>query len=329
MKLILRPLKKLLKNWRLKAALFRIMACLPEDLASKLHYLAQTRLGSLRSLEPWTRFGGAVKASQFLANHGREVQGARVLEIGTGWRLNAPLALSLMGAELVVTVDLRRFLRPELVLSDLRSLVDNEDSLRKSLGDFPLHERRWAYLRRVVQSQETLTPEKLEENLGILYLAPQDASRLGDFDDESFDLHFSQNTFEHIPPEILTAIMTEATRLLGARGLAVHFIDQSDHFSHFDPKISSANFLQYTDRQWNRLAGNRFTYVNRLRAPEYRRLFQQAGFQILNEETEVDPKALQLVREGALIPAPGFTEFSAEELATRNSWLVAAVHQTS
>jgi hypothetical protein len=164
----------------------------------------------------------------------------------------------------------------------------------------------------------------MEKNLGIRYLAPQDASLLREFEGESFDLHFSQNTFEHIPPEVLTEIMKEGRRLLGGRGLAVHFIDQSDHFSQFDPKISSAHFLKYTDSEWDRLAGNRFSYVNRLRAPEYRDLFEQSGFHILKEETQVDSRALDLLKDGSLKPAPRFEGFSHEEAAIKDSWLVAA-----
>jgi hypothetical protein len=31
----------------------------------------------------------------------------------------------------------------------------------------------------------------------------------------------------------------------------VHNIDFTDHFSHSDPSISSVNFLQFSESQWN------------------------------------------------------------------------------
>jgi hypothetical protein len=64
-------------------------------------------------------------------------------------------------------------------------------------------------------------------------------------------------------------IINEGNRILSEEGLFVHLIDCSDHFSHNDKSISRINFLQYNVTQWNKLAGNRYVYVNRLRHDDF------------------------------------------------------------
>ena len=61
---------------------------------------------------------------------------------------------------------------------------------------------------------------------------------------ESVDFICSNNTFEHIPQEILRDILVEFKRVLHPNGLMSHFIDMSDHFAHFDSRITIYNFLQ-------------------------------------------------------------------------------------
>jgi hypothetical protein len=317
------PLKSLLKNWRVKAAVLKVFSLLPGALGTKLHYFTQSRLGALRKLEPWTRLEGALKASDLYCQFEGSLSDKRVLEVGTGWRINAPLAFALLGAETVVSVDLNYFLKPDLILRDLQILVEEEEKLRRLFVDRHFHEERWARVKMMVEGTLPLNIETLKEHLGITYLAPRDASAMDEFESSSFALHFSQNTFEHIPLDSLSSILREAWRLLGDSGLAVHGIDQSDHFSHFDSSISSANFLSYEQQQWDRFAGHRFAYVNRLRAPEYTRLFKELGFTVKAEEVEVDHQALELLSKRELQPCPQFQTFSMEQLATRYSWVVA------
>ena len=63
-------------------------------------------------------------------------------------------------------------------------------------------------------------------------------------------------------------------------GITIHFIDLSDHFQHQDKSITSINFLHYSEKEWERIAGNQFAYCNRLRAGDYLALFEEAGFDV-------------------------------------------------
>ena len=84
-------------------------------------------------------------------------------------------------------------------------------------------------------------------------------------------------------------------------GIAIHFIDLSDHFQHQDRSITSINFLRYSEAEWNRIAGNQFAYCNRLRASDYFALFKDAGFDVCRFETKEDEEALEAMRNGFVV----------------------------
>jgi hypothetical protein len=283
-----------------------------------LYYLLQRRLGGLRQLDPFDRFEAGVKIAERIVDHGGDLAGRRLLEIGTGWRLNTPLALWLMGAE-VVTVDLNQFLRPQLVLEDIGLLRQQEDRVRASLKPFGWRQERWEQLA-LVHARGELSLQ-LEELPGLSYRAPQDASALLNESEGSFDGTFSYNVLEHIPPRVLRAIFREAMRLTaGARRVSVHLVDHSDHFAHFDGSLTSVNFLRFTPFQWKLIAGNRFAYCNRLRSSELSQLFLDCGLTLLRVEPTVDPVALEAIESGRVPLWSHFAALPARDVAARETW---------
>jgi ubiquinone/menaquinone biosynthesis C-methylase UbiE len=139
-------------------------------------------------------------------------------------------------------------------------------------------------------------------------LTVADARRLP-MPEGSVDLIVSNNTLEHIPLDVLHAIIAEFRRILSPTGLMSHFIDLSDHFAHFDRSITLYNFLQYSGRAW-RIINNSIVPLNRLRIAEYRRLFAEEGFEVIHEERTLgSEEALAQVRL-----APQFRQYPKEEL---------------
>src|SRR5262249_40313996 len=96
----------------------------------------------------------------------------------------------------------------------------------------------------------------------------------------------------------------------------------SDHFSHSDPSISAVNFLQYSDDEWQRYAGNRFMYMNRLRHDDVLALFEEVGHRMLAVTPAVDARSRQLLDAGAIRLNARFEAKSRELLSIRGSWLV-------
>jgi SAM-dependent methyltransferase len=242
-----------------------------------------------------------------------------VLEVGTGRTVTLPIILWLLGARRVITVDLHRYLKSELVAADVAYFQSHSDELLEALAECDLQTNRF----RQLMSVSTL-PRGLNDFLqtcSFQYLAPADAARLP-LDEKAVDFHVSTNVFEHIPPDSLASILREAGRVLRSDGLAVHRIDHSDHFSHSDHTLSPINFLRCGEREWARLAGNRYMYMNRLQVDDYQRMFAESGHEVLDLAATPDETVLHQLHES---PPPLDSRFAGKPLttlATMNSLFV-------
>ena len=93
------------------------------------------------------------------------------------------------------------------------------------------------------------------------------------------DLIISNNTLEHIYPDVLIPILEEFIRLIKSGGVQSHFIDMSDHFAHFDKSISIYNFLKFSNRQW-KVIDNKIQPQNRLRYDDYIEIYGKIGMPV-------------------------------------------------
>ena len=243
------------------------------------------------------------------------------MEVGTGWRLNTPLACWLCGARSILTMDLNPYLRFSLIKEDLRYLQQYQDELRARLlseyGDL-LDESRW---RQLVEYQPT-TLEAFIALCGITYRSLADA-RHTDCPTHSIDFHLSCNVFEHIPREDLRAILREANRVTKPTGLLLHLVDHTDHFSHADARLSPIHFLQYSDAEWRRYAGDRYAYVNRLREDDYVSLFEECGQTLQAVRSQPDARVEESLKQGFSVDAR-FRDKSPETLSRLTSLFVVA-----
>jgi SAM-dependent methyltransferase len=248
------------------------------------------------------------------------VEGKKFLEIGTGRGINLPIALWLCGASEIVTVDLNPYLKEELVRSDLAYMRNHKDQLKnlfKSITHGSLFEKRFESLMDFeggLQDLLTMT--------NIRYLAPVDAGCL-DFKPNSFDYHISYSVLQYIPPVDLHKIMREAKRLTREDGLIVHYIDLTDHFSHSDLSITYINFLQFSEDEWKRLAGNRYMYHSRLRIDDYLALFKTLECNIQETDTIIDERSLSAILQGLPLDER-FKNKDPKTNATVRAWIVAS-----
>jgi hypothetical protein len=192
------------------------------------------------------------------------------LEIGTGWYPIVPVCFFLAGAKLIYSVDIFFHTSGKRIATTLQMLIKcHEEGV---LGNYIDYKPEKIYvLRHVLNNIDQESPEALLRNLNIHYLI-EDARKLS-LEDNSIDLVNSNNTFEHIYPEILSPILSEFKRVVKKPGgLMSHFIDMSDHFAHFDTKINIYNFLRYSGDQWKWI-DNSIQPQNRLRIYEYIDMF--------------------------------------------------------
>ncbi len=300
-------------KWQLKAGILRHLSRWP---GGKNAYLAIQRL--LGTTRPQSRrdLTRAIELVELIREAGQQVEGHRVFEIGTGWHPFTPLALYLAGADHIETVDVN----PWLSLSSAKSAVDSA-------------ERDLEWYSEKLQLNQTAVRDRYEridfeaKNLDDFlasfrchYVYPGDATASGQPAD-SFDFVVSSNVLEHIPEEILRQISRESLRILKPGGLAVHRFNPGDHYANDDSRISTGHFLRFSPDQWEHY-GSGLAYHNRLRCSQYSKLFREAGFLSLIEETRVDPRVLEEIKAGSQPLAPEFADLLPEDLAADYMWTV-------
>lgn len=248
-------------NWQTKSAAFRVLSALP--LGSEIHYLAQRYL--VRSFpRPAARLDalwdkGAHFAEAFAQyGDGTDLSNATFLEVGAGRDLSVPIALRFLGIGRVVSIDVTRLAKLDLV--------------RHSA----VHMARRAGVQRLL-----LHSWKDVESFRVEYHAPATLRSIN-LPDRSIDCICSNEVLEHVPPAQIEEIAAETCRLLARGGIAIHTVDYSDHYARSDRRIDRFNFLRYSDTEWKR-HNSAFQYVNRLRASDYVEIFARNGLRVLAE----------------------------------------------
>lgn len=309
-------------DWKNKARIAKAFAKLPSGLSYSSYYLLQRHFGALRTVNPLVCLRGGVAMVDMIRKHKRKLTGSETfLEVGTGWCLSLPIALWLCGAFRTITVDLNPYLKSELVFEEIEYIRNHQEMVTQVFGP---HSRDSVFQERfelLLQSGKDL--DRLLSSMNVDYIAPADATRL-DLAGKSIDYHVSFMALQHIRPEPLAGILREGRRLVKASGLLLHHIVFGDLFSDFDRSISPVNFLQFSDQEWESIAGNRFMYHNRLRVDELREIFEDAGLAILDLDPKIDSASLRVLESGELSLDPRFRNKTRETNATINAWVAAA-----
>ena len=306
-----------MKKWYLKAIIQKIISYLPYR--NRINFFFQkyvTRGVALNEAHFFNKFGHLCDHLEHYEqqNGQQDLEGISCLELGTGWYPIIPLGYFLKGAEHVYRVDISAHLTRATFLRCLQEMEQHEDRLRQRLG--PIREDRWQLLRSIRREHHNYPT--LADICTALHFTPlvTDAREL-QLEDPNIQLISSNNTYEHIYPEVLRGIIERLWGLLAPGGTMSHFIDMSDHFAHMDSSISIYNFLRFTPRQWA-LIDNEIQPQNRWRLQQYRELYEQLGIPFV--ESKLRPGDLQLVAQIPL--AEPFASMSAAEVAISHGYLL-------
>ena len=308
-------------RWRTKARIQTIVGALPKRLSYALYYWIQRSVGSLRRVDPISHLNAGLCIVKLINDHAKESIGKTFLEIGTGRRLNIPISLWLLGAHKVITVDLNPYLKLELIRKDLEYIQRNRNHILSLFSGFDCFDLRRFRKLEAFDTKTTCLYEILHM-CNIDYVAPSNACAL-EMQDKSIDYHVSNTVLEHIPPNILHDIFIEGCRVVKDDGLFLHRVDYSDHFSHNDKSISPLNFLQFDDEEWEKLAGNRFMYMNRLRVDDFERLLERSGHEIIQHISDVNREMLMMLETSTAFQLdPKFGSKPISVLSVTGSWFV-------
>jgi hypothetical protein len=304
-------------DWRVKALTQRAIYRLPAS--DRVNYAMQRWVTRTAVLRPWFVERKVEQAARHARNWaawgGRAGPPGRVVEVGTGWFPLVTVGLALTGCGEVVTVDRSALLRPRNVAATLRALDAGltDGWVGRAFGDVGIDPERRRILAKLAAADEVPVDDLAA--LGIRVVVGDAAAM--PYPAASCDLFVSNNTLEHIGEEALAAILAEFRRLATAGACMSHFVDMSDHYSHFDGSISPLHFLRFDDRQWRRW-DNGIVPQNRLRLSDYRALHERAGFRVVDEDVTYAEVA-DLDR----VPlAPRFAARDRDDVRATYVWLV-------
>jgi SAM-dependent methyltransferase len=308
-------------HWKVKAAIQNTISALPPLISYSAYYRLQRLFGGLKDANPGRRLVAGIQTWNRIVAQGINPVGKVFFEVGTGHAPIVPLAYWLMGADRTITVDVNPYMRDELVRESLDYIHANRGEVSDCFGELLQQKRLDALLH--FQQSRAFSRGAFLDLCRIEYFEPADAAATG-LPSGSIDFHTSYTVFEHIPRDVLANIIQEGNRIVRDDGLFVHMVDYSDHFSHSDSTISAINFLKYSDDEWRRYAGNRYTYVNRLRHDDILDVFESAGHAVLATTPDLDENARELLRTQRICLDGIFRHKSPEILAIRGAWIVSA-----
>jgi SAM-dependent methyltransferase len=93
--------------------------------------------------------------------------------------------------------------------------------------------------------------------------------------DGSIDLSFSVAVLEHVRREAMAPVARELHRLTRRGGIGYHRVDLVDHYTRNERPF---RFLNFSERQYQRMFGNRGSSSNRMRMDEIEQTYRNAGF---------------------------------------------------
>lgn len=237
---------------------------------------------------------------------GVDLRGLVCLEIGSGWHPVLPVCYALAGVARVHTYDLTRHLDERYSLRMIAELRKHLPAIAKA-SRRPLAEVEAEHARLCAAT----SLDELLRHARIEYHAPADASSTG-LPGASVDMVFSNNVLEHIPGDVLLAIMRESVRVLRPDGLAVHGVNCGDHYAYADRNITPINYLGLSEREWS-FWNNDLQYQNRLRSRDFLEIAAQAGLETILVKQSPRPELLAMLPRMKI--APEFHKYPPVELA--------------
>jgi hypothetical protein len=282
-----------------KNVLFRILNRLPDRMGDSIYHKVQ-EVTSQRHIE--TIVERAMPSYFELEKIGKQIgidiKNKTVVEIGSGWVPVMPYCLKFMGgANIIRTYDLNNHFKKE---RNIKCKAIFERKLNRTID---------------VSGNYSLPT-------GIEYLPFKDIinTKLG-----CPDIIFSRFVMEHVSPTDLRKMHVKFKRELKPGSSVIHFISPSDHRAYVDKNLSLQDFLKYSQEEWDKKQ-TRFDYHNRWRLPQYIRLFEELGYEIVYLDHDLPKKnSMSYKKFTGLKIHEDFKEFTEEELTAGSIEIVLKV----
>lgn len=239
-------------NWKLKSIIYRILSFFK---LSKTLFFIQKKI----TRRSQVNLSEIIFYWEYHYKYLKDRNSKSVLEIGAGKSLAQNIYLSYKFNQSI-----------QQTLIDISSMLD--------LDLFNKANEQISKLLRVNSIPSAKNLYDLKKNFNLEYLAPMTLKTIAE-KKLYFDASISSTTLEHLPEEELKESFTLLKKVIRKDGIISAAIDYSDHYSHTDKNISSLNYLQFSDDEWNKY-NTPMLFQNRLRHQDYREIFKLMGFRI-------------------------------------------------
>lgn len=277
-------------DWRIKLGCQKIIAvCFPGELGRKVHAFMQSRMGRISHFsndEQEIEIRRGLNMAKFIREQTSfQFEGARILEVGTGWHASDVIAFYLLGAKEIWTCDQLPHLDEKLVLGMVSAFGDWLELVAEQEGvSLDVIQERYDKLRNVQSLADFF------DVCSVKYLAPSHFDKLR-FPDNYFDLFYSYSVLQRVPPDDLRSYLTSARQALKPGGYSLHVLHHGDHNARHQKKLSPLGYLKYSDMFYDLLQSKRYNYQNRMRHAEFIELILKCGFEILSEVLTKAPES--------------------------------------
>ena len=238
-------------NWKLKALLYKLFSVFN---FKKIFYFSQKYITKRSKIN-------ITEVDKSWKFHVRSIQKnnvKKILEVGAGKSLSQNLYISyvLNNSVQQVVIDINEMIDFEL-LNQANDQISTMLKLKKK-----------TYVKNL---------DQLKEVYRIDYRAPL---KLENLNEEKFDMCISTTALEHFTLEDIKDYLNKLKKILSKNAIISSAIDYSDHYSHTDQRISKLNFLSFSEAQWRKY-NNLFLFQNRLRHQDYKKIFEESGYHIV------------------------------------------------
>lgn len=212
--------------------------------------------------------------------------GKRILELGTGW-LHWEAIMARLSCDVQTTLfDMWDNRQLEPVKRYYRELDNRIEALTAGeIGAAPSQRERVHGLLEAIAAVASF--DDLYRLLGFEYVVAPDGT-LRRFQDATFDVILSGGVLQHVREEIVPGYISDIGRLLKPGGYSLHTIDMADQISYYDPGASVKEYLRFSETAWAHIFQNKVQYFNRIQRSEWLDLFEQAGLELVEEQTVAD-----------------------------------------
>lgn len=313
-----------MKKWKVKAKIVRVAHKIP--LGGTMYYFYQKYISKsivnndnrVLELYRWK----VLEHLKKIHAYGRQpIEQAVFFEFGAGWDLLAPIGVSLIANNessdeakfRYVCVDINKFMRPAQIYKTLEHYCNLKEDITSLCNENNLP---YSIRRGIVIDKTVSILKFLENDYGIIYKAPCDAGKTN-MEGGCVDYIISNTTLQHIPTKDVKRICRECYRLLKQGGIFTLNVSYMDHYTNFDKSITVFNFLQYSDKEWEKYNPS-MHYQNRMRHSDYEKIFLDCGFEIIeNEPRPLVEGDIQIIKNMHIDEK--FKKYSIEDLAIRQA----------